>query len=62
MVSVARHSKGNNHITVPSVVIGETEVRSSIIFTLILQYGVGTGTKLCRFNRQVLHISEISAV
>ena len=45
MLSVGRLSKGNNPGTVPSVVIGETEVRSSIILILlplILQYGVGT--------------------
>ena len=42
VVSVEWHTKWNIAITVPSVVIGEAGVRSPIIFTLILQYGVGT--------------------
>lgn len=45
-VSVEWHRKWNNPITVPSVVIGEAGVRSPTIFTLILQYGVGT--KVCK--------------
>ena len=41
VVSVARHTKGNNPITVLSVVIGEPDVRSSIVLPLILHSGVG---------------------